>query len=180
MNTKIFFRSPIDLVLEQTINADAACQRAGVSALTNSISARQRWAESHFLRTTIISKVFEDLGMTKKEDVSNNFRPHRIRNDHADLNKVIVMIQETMSPFDVNLDPDKLYNTVTELAAMDSIQIFLLNVFKNGENERKKFIEECSQKSLRFEKPIKKQKNISKNSCIRRKSFIIMLNARFV
>ena len=31
--------------------------------------ARQGWEESHFLCTTIISKVFEDLGMTKKEDV---------------------------------------------------------------------------------------------------------------
>ena len=132
---KSFSRSPIDLVLEQTISADAACQRTGVSALTNSISARQRWAESHFLRTTIISNVFEDLVMTKKEDVSNNLRPHRIRNDHAVLNKVIVMIQETMNPFDVNLDPDKLYNIGTGLAAMDSTQNVLLNVFKNGENE---------------------------------------------
>ena len=98
--------------------------------------------------------------MTKKEDVSNNLRPHQIHNDHADLNKVIVMIQETISPFDVNLDPNKLYNIGTELAAMNSTQIFLLNVFKNGENEQKKFIEECSQNSLRFKKPIKRQ-NIS-------------------
>ena len=102
--------------------------------------------------------------MTKKEDVSNNLRPHRIHNDHADLNKVIVMIvmiQETINPFDVNLDPDKLYNIGTELAAMNSTQFFLLNVFKNGENEQKKFIEECSQNSLRFKKPIKRQKIIS-------------------
>ena len=102
------------------------------SALTSSISARQRWAESHFLRTTIINKVFKYLGITKKEDVTNNLRPHRIRNDHADLNKVIVVIQETMNPFDVNPDLDKLYNVGTGFAAMDSTQIFLLNVFKNG------------------------------------------------
>ena len=108
-----FSRSPVDLALEQRINADAACQRTGVSALTNSISAWQIWAESHFLRTTIISNVFEDLRMTKKEDVSNNLRPHRIRNDNLDLNKVIIMIQETMNPSDVNLDPDKLYNIGT-------------------------------------------------------------------
>ena len=99
--------------------------------------------------------------MTKKENVSNNLRPHRIPNDNADLNKVIVMIQETINPFDVNLDPEKLYNISRGLAAMDSTQLFLLNVFKNGKNERKKFIEECSQNSLRFEKPIKRQKIIS-------------------
>ena len=116
-------------MLKQTINADAACQRTGVSALTNSISAWQIWAESHFLRTTIISNVFEDLRMTKKEDVSNNLRPHRIRNDNVDLHKVIIMIQETMNPSDVNLDSDKLYNIGTRLAAMDSTQKFLLNIF---------------------------------------------------
>ena len=44
--TKSFSRLPIDLTLEQTINADATCQRKGILALTNSIFARQRWA--HF------------------------------------------------------------------------------------------------------------------------------------
>ena len=67
--------------------------------------------------------------MTKKEDVSNNLRPHQILNDYADRNKVIVMIQETMNPFDVNLDPDKLYNIGTGLAAIDSTQI--LKIGKN-------------------------------------------------
>ena len=65
---KSFSGSPIDLTLEQTINADAASQRTGIASLTNSISARQRWAESHFLRSSVISHVFEDLQMSKKED----------------------------------------------------------------------------------------------------------------
>ena len=141
-------RSPIDLVLEATKNTDAACQRTGVLALTKSIFAWKKWAESHFPQTAIISKVFEGLGMTKKEDVSNNLRPYRIHNDHANLNKVIVMIQETMNPVDVNLDPNKLYIIGTGLIAMDSTQNLLLNV-------------ECSQDSQRFEKPIKRQKTIS-------------------
>ena len=99
--------------------------------------------------------------MTKNEDISNNLRPYQICNDQADLNKVIVMIQETMNPFDVNLDPDKLYNIGTGLAAVNSAQNVLLNAFKNGENVRKKFIEECSQDSRRFQKPIKRQTIIS-------------------
>ena len=44
---------------------------------------------------------------------------------------------------------------------MDSTQNVLLNVFKYGENKRKKIIEECSQGSRRFEKRIKRQKIIS-------------------
>ena len=47
---KSFSRSPIGLVVEKTINVNAAWQRTGVSALTNSISTRQRWAESNFCK----------------------------------------------------------------------------------------------------------------------------------
>ena len=55
---KPFSGTPIDLALEQTINADADNQRTGVSAITNSISARQKWAESHFLRISMVSHLF--------------------------------------------------------------------------------------------------------------------------
>lgn len=45
---------PIDLTLEQTINADAS---RNIFSMTNSISARQRWTKSHALRTTVITYV---------------------------------------------------------------------------------------------------------------------------
>ena len=38
---KSFSRTPTDLTIEQTINKDPACQRTGISAITNSIAARQ-------------------------------------------------------------------------------------------------------------------------------------------
>ena len=41
-----FSRSPIDLTLEQTVDADAASQRTGIGTFTYSISARQRWSHS--------------------------------------------------------------------------------------------------------------------------------------
>ena len=40
-----------------------------------------------------------------------------------------------MNPFDVNLDPYKLYNIGTGLAAIDWTQNVLLDVFKNEEND---------------------------------------------
>ena len=55
-------RSPIDLALEQTINADATIQKTGISSLTNSVSARQQWVESHLLRMSVT-----ELKMTKKK-----------------------------------------------------------------------------------------------------------------
>ena len=51
--TKPFLENPIDLPLEQTINIDAAIQKTGIAAITNSTSACQRWTESHSLRTII-------------------------------------------------------------------------------------------------------------------------------
>lgn len=61
--SKPFSRLPIDLTLEQTINADPACQRSGIVSVTNSISARQCWAQSHSMRITIASQLYKDLGL---------------------------------------------------------------------------------------------------------------------
>ena len=94
-----FSRVPVDLTLEQTINADAACQRTGISALTNSISARQRWAQSHSIRVTVISKVFEEMGLTRKEDVTEELKSHRMIQNCQDYEKLINGITETMNPF---------------------------------------------------------------------------------
>ena len=53
--TKPFSGNPIDLTLEQTINADTASQRTGIASMTNSISARQRWTEFFTSDDLIIS-----------------------------------------------------------------------------------------------------------------------------
>ena len=96
------------------------------------------------------------------------------------------MIQETMDPFDVNLDPDKLYNIGRGLTAMESTQNFLLNVFKNAENERKDLLKNA-RKTLDGLKNLSKGNCVicytnweTENHCIRRKSFISILNTRFV
>ena len=68
---------PIDLTFEQTINADAACQRAGISAMTNSISNRQRWAKSYYIRTTVMS----------------------IKKNSEVVEKILYLIEDNMNPF---------------------------------------------------------------------------------
>lgn len=55
-----FSRSPVDLTLEQTINADAANKLTGISHFTNSISARERWARQVWL-TQSRPKLFPQL-----------------------------------------------------------------------------------------------------------------------
>ena len=156
--SKPFSKCPIDLTLEQTINKDAASQSGGISAMTNSISARQRWAQSHFLRTSVISNIFDEYGLVKKEDISNDLKPHRIKSDNLAVNKIISMLKETMNPFSNELDKENLYNIGTGKAASERTERFLLNIEEIGKREQEKFIKECFDDPSRFEKPIKKQK----------------------
>ena len=87
----------IDLTLEQ-INADSACQRTGIIALTNSISARQRWSLSHTVRTLMISHVLERVGLTKKEDVSQEVKPNIVRKNCEAVSTMMDLIDETTNP----------------------------------------------------------------------------------
>ena len=72
-SSKSFSRSPIDLALEKTINADAANQRTGILSLTNSISARQQWAESHFFAYVSHIKFIHRIKHDKKRRYHINF-----------------------------------------------------------------------------------------------------------
>ena len=86
-------------MLEQTINADAASQRLGISLTTNSISARQRWAKSHFLRTTKISSLLETLNLKGKDDISQYLKYSTMVKDNTLLFRVIGLIRETINLF---------------------------------------------------------------------------------
>ena len=50
-----FPSASIDLTLEQTTNAEEPSQRLRVLFILNPISAKQRWVESHYLFTGIVS-----------------------------------------------------------------------------------------------------------------------------
>ena len=113
---KSFSSTPIDLTLKQTINAHAASQRLGISSITNSISARQRWAESHFLRTTVISSLFDSLGMSNKEDASRHLKSFKIHNDNEAVHKVINMLKDPMNHF-AEVEKEHIYNLAIGKAA---------------------------------------------------------------
>ena len=51
-------------MLEQTDYADAASQRTGIGAFTNSIPAK-RWSHSHYISMTAITHLLEDVGLSK-------------------------------------------------------------------------------------------------------------------
>ena len=109
---KPFSSTAIGLTLEQTINAEAASQHLGVLSITNSISARQCWAESHYLRTSIVSTLLEHLGLTKKDDVSQHIKPNKIKKANASVRQVLHVLREMVNPFEMTGE-SLLFNIVT-------------------------------------------------------------------
>ena len=101
---KSFLGSSINLTLEQTINADAANKEKGIISITNLISTSQHWAESHFLRMALLTHMFNNLEMNKKEDVSRDLKPYKFKSDNESLNKILSIIEETLNPNGVNDD----------------------------------------------------------------------------
>lgn len=152
---KSFSRQPIDLALEQTINDDAGRRLTGVVHFTNSISARQRWARSHDIRSTIISNLLEELGFDKRDDIAGELQPHIIQKNCQQLQTFIDSFDRYINPFSPELSHDKLYNIATGKAASPLVEQFLLNVENIGNEKRQQFIAECTIDISRFEKSIK-------------------------
>lgn len=156
--SKPFSRQPIDLVLEQTINADAANKLAGIIQSTNSISARQRWCKSHSIRARIITHVMETTGLRNRQDITADLGKSSIDKSTEQLKKLIANIRENMDPFSSTLDRNYLFNISSGKAAKEDVAEFLLNVEKIGSEQREKFITECAEDGKRFESAIKRNK----------------------
>lgn len=157
--TKNFSRSPVDLTLEQTINANAANKLTGVTSFTNSLYARQRWSETHTARKAIITHMIEHLKLSEPSENSTNVRQNQIFT--SQVKHFIEEVQANIDPFSKELSHSKLFNLTTGKAASDDTLEFLLKSESNGAEQMKIFTEECRNDNSRFQKPIKR--NILKN-----------------
>ena len=72
-----FSRLPVDLTLEQTINADAASRLTGITSFTNDYSARLRWMITKATRASFITLLQEMTGLINKEDVTPELSQRR-------------------------------------------------------------------------------------------------------
>lgn len=166
---KSFCRSPIDLTLEQTINSNAANKLTGISAFTNSLSARQKWSETHTVRMAIITELMDFLGLQKSNDGSEN--EYRSRIFRTQITKFTEEVTNNINPFSDDLNHSKLFNLSTGKAASAETTEFLLNFEENGNKQMNQFINECKADKNRFDKPLRKNvlKNFSneifKNKC---------------
>lgn len=152
--TKNFSRSPVDLTLEQTINANAANKLTGMTSFTNSIYARQRWSETHTARKAIISYLFEYLKLDELNENCTSDHQNQIFNSHVE--KFMKEVQANIDPFCEDIDCSKLFNLSTGMAASEETVEFILKAEKNGTVQMEEFIKECQDNSGRFHKPIKK------------------------
>lgn len=96
---KPFSRTPVDLTLEQTINADASRRLTGITHFTNSISARQRWSKSHSIRSTVVSHTYDITGLKKAQDITGDLEKHQIQKDSIQLQNFISMLKQNINPF---------------------------------------------------------------------------------
>ncbi|GBP33294.1 hypothetical protein EVAR_30882_1 [Eumeta japonica] len=129
---------------------------AKIALQIQATEARERWARSHDIRSSIITHVLEDLGITKKQDISAELQPHNIKKSCQQLEKFINSFDQYVNPFSTDLSPDQLFNIGSGKAASSQVEEFLLNIEKNGEEQRTTFISECTSDPKRFEKAIKK------------------------
>ena len=163
---KTFCGTPVDLTLEQTINADAASRFTGIAAFTNSIQARKRWFLTRSMRTSVLSHLFKLPGLNQNEDAVKELRHHQIERDNCDLDKIIQIIKNMRNPFDQKLEKNELYCLSTGRATSNETASELLHCLELGNKYTETFKAECFENSLRFVKPIarRKVKNFSGNA----------------
>ena len=144
--------------MEQTINSDAASQRSGIISLSNSISARQRWAQNHSIVTSILSKLFGELGIISREDISEELKLPRVKQNCHQLEKIISSINDTMNPFASTTEKEHLFNIADGKAALGETANFLTNVWTIGFSAHDCLIKDCNDDPNVYQNPIKGQK----------------------
>ena len=94
----------------------------------------------------------------KKEDVTGELKPCRVKRDNADLKNIKERIIDTMNPFNKEVNPEYIFNIGSGKAASNATADFLLNCQQIGECAQENFIKECIQHPTRFEEKIPRQK----------------------
>ena len=90
---KPFSRVPVDMTLEQTINAESGRRLTGIAHLSNSISARQRWSFNHAVRCTLISHILSECRLNTTRDISIDLLKNQIDQSDSQIDKFIVTIK---------------------------------------------------------------------------------------
>ena len=144
--------------LEQTINADAASRLTGISAFSQSYTARRRWMITRSVRSAIVGALLSKTGIRKKGDVNQELKPSRIQRDNKDVSSLIDCIKATKNPFDTEIRNEDLLCISTGNRVKDDVKNEILSCVKYGEQSFHDFRNGCFADPSRFEKPITRNK----------------------
>lgn len=156
--SKPFSRTPIDMALEQTINADAASRMTGIASFSTSVNARSRWMVTRSVRSYIVSVLMGKADLVSKEDVTKDLKAHRITKDNGDVMKLVDGINNLMNPFTQEISSANLYNIATGKKVGDDVKVDMLECYSKGKEWCQEFKEGCFADPSRFERPIKRRK----------------------
>ena len=145
-----FSRIPVDLTLEQTINADAKNKLTGLSCFSTNDSATQKWLRTRGGRLKIVSHVLETTGLKETVGARTDTRPQCIKKDNEAIDKLKACFNESMNPFTDG--GGKLRNIKTGLEVSEQVEKYMINIRRNC------FVSECMNDHNRFEAPLKKVK----------------------
>ena len=99
--------------------------------------------------------MLESVGISKKEDTSDDLKRTKIKKNSEDIQQIITAIEGTMDLFSADLDKNELFNISSGRAVIQEISASLLKDREIGETARLEFIKECNEDPSKFEKPIK-------------------------
>ena len=121
---KNFSRIPIDLTLEQTVNAKTTSQKTEISYFMNSISARHPWNDSYFVKMEFLSEDLAELDTETREVASQDLKPNQIMKNTKDFEKMLRSIQENMNLFSEEANKGLLFNIGTGKSSKQEISDF--------------------------------------------------------
>ena len=96
--------------------------------------------------------------MTSKEDISEELKLHRVKQNCHHLEKIVSSIKDTMNPFASTIEKEHLFNIANGKAALGGTADFLNNVWTIGFSARDCFIKDCNDDPNAYQNPIKRQK----------------------
>lgn len=108
-------------------------------------SVESHLSNSRGIRSTIISHVLFDCGLRKRQDVTNDVLPNRIRKSLSQRDAFIAALNDHMNPFSNQVRPEMLYNISTGQLAPVEVANFLLNGEDHGQKQRMEMIAKCSE-----------------------------------
>ena len=152
-----FSRTPADLTLEQTVNADQASRLTGITSFTTLATCRRRWLITRSARSAIIGALLVKAGLIASDDGLKDLKAYRIRKDNENMNELLDTITAHMNPFQMKTD-DNLYCLSSGKSVPAEVKEDLLNCIERGKSWCEEFEKGCQLDPLRFEKPIPRRK----------------------